>query len=435
MLDATADALAKHILGILPPNAAHSSSQLDELPISIAHYLKGVLRRRVRREAALPKSDWFNEQAEDVEFARKRWLEAVDSAAHFPAESWPNAARTAARQVLAYLVEPVETAAAFSFTDNTSSTSIDLIKERLESFTAYPYLREIANGYLDKKHIDSIDRAEFEKLLRQIDVRMVREYDASSWMALLEPLFDLVSEIPNQQGVSTDLLKRFFEAKSKEGIAEALEGDAYTADELRKTLQSIAEDSSSNIEDAKITEEEVETRTGEKNSDPDESGSKEAPTQGEPLWKTLKEPGKADDPQAETEKEPAPTADKSRDEPEPLWKKLSGASASNTEQEALASDEQADTTDEQKRPNPEPLSQLETRILGSSATERRDWYISNVTGGSEHTYREVLESIDKAPSWEKAWPILKDTYQQHQVQIYSDAVIAFTDAIETHFAE
>ena len=66
-------------------------------------------------------------------------------------------------------------------------------------------------------------------------------------------------------------------------------------------------------------------------------------------------------------------------------------------------------------------------------SERRDWYAKQLTEGSEAAFRAILLDLDRAKSWDEAWPILKEAYQANKVEIYSDAIVAFTDAVEGRY--
>ena len=216
MLDATAEALSNHLLTLLPAGRPHPRGDLKVLPLPVAHYLGSVLDRRVDQKAAAPETPWFDADHELVQTAGKVWKTAARAAAQFPSQAWTKAVRTASRQVLSYLVEPVETLVSFAYTDASTVQGSDALRERMATFSPYPYLREVAEGYVERKAIDGIGRSEFEKLLRRIDKRMAAGFGTSDWMSLLGPLFELISVIPNYEtGVPSGLLQQLFKAKER----------------------------------------------------------------------------------------------------------------------------------------------------------------------------------------------------------------------------
>ncbi|NNF59517.1 MAG: hypothetical protein HKN04_14875, partial [Rhodothermaceae bacterium] len=184
-----------------------------------------------------------------------------------------------------------------------------------------------------------------------------------------------------------------------------------------------------------------------------EEPTEEEPTEEEPLWKRLaRQQG-----QARSHEVP-----EDEGEDEPLWKRLAqqeaplqrlpapSDAASSESPTADIETTQEDILDVEVvdiEPDPESggeapieptqaesLRALETRILGPTATERRDWYIQHLTGGSEAEYRVVLGRLDQATTWTQATQIIgADIFRKHQVNIYSDAAIAFTDAVEAYF--
>ncbi|MDX1438630.1 MAG: hypothetical protein R3284_01890 [Rubricoccaceae bacterium] len=452
MSDATADALSKHLLTVLPEGEVRTRADLGALPIPVAHYLRGVLNRRIARETALPQSDWVDHEAADVVAATEAWRGATRSAARFPAEAWKKSVRTAARQVISFMVEPVQTMTSFVFTDQGDEAPVGFVLERMGAFSVYPYLREITEGYFKRKNLETIGREEFERLLKSIDLRMTREYGGSDWLALLAPLFELVNTISDQDGIPSTLLKQFFTAKNQPGLADLLEASNYTNDALREALSQvqIGFESETTSEGVRPDGRESDERVADAATTVATEAKDDPKPDVEPLWKTLardQSKKKEEDQKAQAEKvvETPESEDSSEEEPtqeekqseqtnaKPLWAKLSEKSEpEKSETEGGIVDVEVVDLEPEERPR-ESLLTLENRVLGASATEKRDWYVSSITGGSESAYRDLLQRLDEATSWDEAWPILKEAYQKNQVQIYSDPIVAFTDAVEAHF--
>ncbi len=450
MLDATAEALSKYLLTLLPAGRPHPRGDLKVLPSPVAHYLGSVLDRRVDQKAAAPKSPWLDADHELVQTASKVWKTAAHEAAQFPEDAWTKAVRTASRQVLNYLVEPVETVVSFAYTDASAVLELDALQERMAAFGAYPYFREVAEGYVQRKALHGIGRDELEKLLRRIDRRMVAGFGASDWMTLLEPLFELIGSIPDYEtGVPSGLLQQFFKAKGLDEIASRLdESEAYGQEALLTVLSRAAEP----VQPATVESpdgEEVVAEIGEDDA-------------AEPLWQRLAREKAANTPPAvplpeasrdgveeanvieETDvavtedEEPEPVENSEGDveeagDEEPLWQRLADSKKRKRTVTPVFSFDTRDEAKRQPEVRPEPLRTLETRVLGPTATERRDWYAQQLTGGSEAAYRAILLDLDLAQNWNDAWPILKEAYQANKVEIYSDPVVAFTDAVEGRY--
>ncbi len=485
MIDDIANALADCILAILPSGRAHPRADLEELPAPVAHYLGSALDRKADRKVSAPESPWLASDHELVVTASKVWKTAARAAAQFPEEAWTNAVRTASRQILSYLVEPVETLVSFAFADATTTLKLDTLQESLAAFSPYPYFRDVANGYVERKSLDSIDQSEFEKLLQRIDHRMVGRFATSDWLTLLVPLFDLARVIPGyEDGIPGDLLQRFFVAKGFDHIAAGLaEGALYTEGQLRDALDNLSnaspEPEADAIEEAPQAVEEPQVEAVvEYESEAlwqrlaREKSRMKAPAHPDKIMNIVADARPAivmnNAPETDEEIRVAPLPDAPRVEIEdaeiidevmvdgiddedlergeegvaddanakPLWKQFAGSEknlkpaagqATPIESAMSASVE----TDFEKRP--EPLLHLEMRVLGSTALERRDWYSQHLTKGSESAYRTILEKLDRAKNWGEAWPILKEAYQSNKVEIYSDAIVAFTDAVERRY--
>jgi hypothetical protein len=187
---------------------------------------------------------------------------------------------------------------------------------------------------------------------------------------------------------------------------------------------------------------------------PAPSGSPTA-AEEEPLWQRLARqreerratPASSEAPQSGAAPDgPSSVPSPAPSEPEPLWKRFAESGRSTeppvpprtsapnpTPSPSPPSAPPAAAGDPADRPS-EPLARLETRLLGASATERRDWYVGQLCSGSEPEYRRILEQLDAAPSWTEATQIIaREIFRKNQVNIYSDAAIAFTDAVEARF--
>ena len=82
---------------------------------------------------------------------------------------------------------------------------------------------------------------------------------------------------------------------------------------------------------------------------------------------------------------------------------------------------------------PGSLDDVERRVLGDGADDRRDGFVADLFGGSADDYHRTLLALDGARTWTEATQIIaRDVFQKHRVNIYSDPAVAFTDAVEAH---
>ena len=186
-----------------------------------------------------------------------------------------------------------------------------------------------------------------------------------------------------------------------------------------------------------------------------QSKSKTAPPDGAdtPLWKQFQDAPDDDEPEA------AP--DPSDENDTPLWARFQ-----STEDEAEASDDataderraeaapdtpeapshrhtpEASKTSETSETSAVPdssatasdLSRLEADVLGASAADQRHEYIQQLFEGSTEDYREVLTLLRNTDTWTEASRIIaREVFRRHQVNIYSEVAVHFTDTVEARF--
>ena len=136
----------------------------------------------------------------------------------------------------------------------------------------------------------------------------------------------------------------------------------------------------------------------------------------EPLWQRLaRERGDA-----------PPVVAPDEPEEEPLWRRFA-------ESELAA-----------RLPSPEPapadaplrqeLDAVEARVLGPAGRERRDWFVTELFGGSSDAYHRTLERIARAGSYTDATHIVStDVFRAHRVDPYTESAVAFIDAMQVQF--
>ncbi|MGB3544408.1 hypothetical protein [Rubrivirga sp.] len=204
------------------------------------------------------------------------------------------------------------------------------------------------------------------------------------------------------------------------------------------------------------------------------------PFKEEPLWKRLarqreeRERGSAPTPEA-----PAPAASAPASEADvPLWKRFAQSDLANRlpppetedfvaetvdpedvsvddaeafigdQEDATFEDVPTDASDPGSRPGPAleddtatpdledgaPADDLEVRVLGPDAGDRRSWYVAELFGGSAADYRSTLQSIDEVDSYTEATTVVStNVLVKNSVSPFSDAAIAFIDAVQFQF--
>ncbi len=73
-------------------------------------------------------------------------------------------------------------------------------------------------------------------------------------------------------------------------------------------------------------------------------------------------------------------------------------------------------------------------MFGPANLPKRDLYVQKLFQGDEDAYRRVLERLRTTERWSEASQIIaRDAFRAHQVNIYSDAAVHFTNAVEASF--
>ena len=387
------------------------------MPSPVAHFLNHWLRHRLHQETSrleLPHSDWFDYQHEAVKHARQALADALVEHGRFPAAVWQGALREAVEQVTAYLVRPAATLASFVFQEEKQTAPVKVIDWRLGYFKGYGYFHKAMRLYIEQKQVHQIDRAHFASLLDKIDRKITKDYDAAVWLHLMAPLFDLVRRAGAGSGVPVALLQLFFEAKDAEAVVQRLHGvqqhqEALDEAGLRRVLEAVDEPVPPPLA-----------------AQPTLAPLSSEQTQGPvPRWKqyqqdkthTPSEPKRARGGLARTLEETHSHA--SSREAQPRWMQY------RSEAEPEASAAASASMD---------LAVVEDAVLGEAGALNRDVFVNNLFAHSIDHYEQVLRYLHVAPTWAEASQIIaEEVFRRHQVNIYSDAAILFTDTAEARF--
>lgn len=131
----------------------------------------------------------------------------------------------------------------------------------------------------------------------------------------------------------------------------------------------------------------------------------------QPLWTQFQKRKSTSDPDPDSSSSPAPEAQ-------------SPSSSSPSDSTSVSSD----PTDD--------LSALEREVFGSTTPPKRTEYIQKLFQGDEDAYRQTLERLRATGSWSTASQIIaSEVFREYQVNIYSDAAVHFTNAVEAGFQE
>lgn len=442
--------LFEELIDAFPPDHAYARNAFERAPMPalVAHFLTHRLYDRLDFEVDRWRKNrseaWFDYEHPNVRSAQQSLVSALAQQAQFPEAEWETALQQAVDYVTAYLVTPQKTLTDFVFED-VSALPVHLVDRRLSYFGAYTYLQEGVQLHFKRKRISNIDRDAFAELLYRIDRRKTEDYDGVAWRKLLEPFFDFMQRDVRLEGVPLPLLIAFFEDKETEVEVHRLK-------RATEDLEMITGYELETVLDAPEEPDEVEPDPIEEvvPSPVSESHFAQLPGQQPPVVKKTPEPPHAD-----------PTA------PIPLWKQFQRGvqhpdpggqtGLANRQGFARIPDQEGQRVPEEIRqdlpPPPTPsaplwrrfqpaldtegdpdLTTLERTVLGNTAPRNRKLFVAELFEGSREDYLHTLQRLHGAANWPQASKIIaEDIFRKHQVNIYSDPAILFTDAVEMNY--
>ncbi len=144
------------------------------------------------------------------------------------------------------------------------------------------------------------------------------------------------------------------------------------------------------------------------------------------------------------------TDSKEEDEEEPIWRRF----LEGSDVEVSSKDESdQDTNGKFSRATEHPSFQLNEAFkeeesedeaeedaglkeLRSHLEEYEKYYIREIFRGSSSDYREALRELIKFDNWKEAYPYIdREIFDRHDVELYSEAAVHFTDIMQNYFSD
>lgn len=450
-----ADPLYERLLRSFPADQDYTRGDWDDevMPEPVAHFLGQLLRHYSRREARRlrrARSDWVDYNQPEMEKAVRTFFNAVESNTRVPEEEWEDTLRQATYHSTAHLVRPVYVLSDFVFAEREKPLRLPEVLWRMNFFKPYGYLREAIHAFAKKKDLEAIGPDQFENVLKRIDERITADYSADRWLQLLEPLFEHARRAVGEKRMPVSLLDVFFDEKGNRAIQHRLsmyadDGYEYVQPNVLRRLIEEAEEipvpeeeepeestpeSAPSTADRVATDDDIWGVAGA--ARPEGSGAPQPTPEGGdgvPLWKRFQEGRKASG--APSDGSEGASAENGEDKP--LWARYRRQGVNEVAPDAGG---QGGGTGESGSRGNSDLEALERNVLGVSNPPHRAVYVRQLFGGDETAYEEVLERLKYADSWGKASQIIaSDIFRAYKVNIYSDAAVHFTNAVESRFRE
>jgi len=414
----------------------HAATELagPVIPADIGHFLGQTLERRAGLEAKdllRFSSPWFDFESAPIRHTVIEFITSLARQARFPQADFEHALERAVSTCCDYLIHPVNTLVVFSIPSSENANTEKAVLRRASYFLHYPYILEGVQTYLSRTQEEDIERSGMANHLRRIDEEKCASMTTDDWMQLFSPLIAATKLVFSESGgVPVELITAFMEEKQANtllaSVREAGErtGEFLSTADLDAAIRSVLEPK---IEERPIPPEVFDTPDGpippEVFDTPDDTGS--GATKDLPLWKQFA--GKDQNSTSEAINKASA---------EPLWKSYQTGVPSDTRREA---DPRGGT------PKPKPESTYvapewansavahvsdESGLLGDSI-QLRSQFIRELFGGDEREYLLTIDRLSAVLSWHDASSILtSDVFRRHQVDIYSETAVAFTNAVE-----
>ncbi len=140
-----------------------------------------------------------------------------------------------------YLIRPQWTLVSVIF-ERDDVISAPTLLSMLKYFGPYEYIRDISKEYVQEKSAENFSRAEFTKLVRDIDRANVRRKSGSELARVLSPVYDFF-EFPEKSpefAIPSKALSLFFNDKGLGDVADNFQSDrAFTRRDLSDILEDI----------------------------------------------------------------------------------------------------------------------------------------------------------------------------------------------------
>lgn len=324
----------------------------------------------------------------------------------------------------------------------------EITKERFIEILSYPDLLDVKlqEKFRDqfreeliaqKNRFDDPDEEEVE----QIDEKEQRlldsffgDYNANDPQMTDEESFN---ELFKTEQKDKTIFEEFEEVPDADEISKSLK-DGEQTDEIkkfRKNLVTVLDQAASSFKN--LTKEEKEEEQGKKESKKEDKADKKKSAELKKETPKEEDPEEVDELNSLMEEADDDLNEEGAGEPEPMWQKFlrpdqmevmmgkSKASDADTliDEDTLVDEEDAEVEDE--------VPELKDFLIGQEKV-----FIKEIFKGKKKEYESALNKIQESDSWDDASDYLeKDVFSANKVDMLSEAVVDFTDKLQSYFDE
>lgn len=278
------DQITDQLVGLIKKvQSSYTPQQLLKagIPNYIVERIRLLLEDKVLSDLHEPSSVWIESNNELLRHAWEDFKTTAVSSSVIPHEQLYKVLYQTINDIISVFVEPRKNMAAYLFREETV-LSFDEISKRCARLTIYKHFGKAIPLYMQKRDLNEITLERCQKLITNLDARIVANYTAENWAQKLELLFTLFGG-----KLDPKLLRLFFEDKGFQQAADMF--SSIDVSVTQSTFIQMLSDKQINISEPKKVEikteikEEVDT-----NSSKTEEVQKDDNDQEEILASTLK---------------------------------------------------------------------------------------------------------------------------------------------------
>lgn len=430
--------LYQHIKAQLPESEFYTIDQLSasQIPADVGHFLSQTLARRATLEAKdliTCASPWIDFDLASAERLVADFTTQLGQNGRFPKAEFDKALVRAIDYCSQYLILPITTLATFAISNRDQENSLADIRRRAGYFLYHGTVLQSLDEFLNNADGTPITRASIESHLRKVATEEAESFGADAWLVLMDPSFSAyLIAYPNAEGMPIQMIQAFLEERGANKLAAALGSSAETvnghlsADTLAQEIRAFLEPIVVTPAPSRPIQQESSDlplwKQFAKGEPSDSVKHLQPEQQTEPLWKTY---------QAESTRPGAAVSSKSAIAPpnpspsSPMAESPSGVpdTIQGTMQSALPAELPS------KSPNTASTPGLGLDL--GDALEHRDRFVKELFEGDAASFEQTLNRLSSVRSWDEASQILTfDVFRKYRIDIYSEAAILFTNAVE-----
>ena len=211
------DQITDQLVGLIKKDqSSYTPQQLLKagIPSYIVERVRLLLEDKVLSDLHEPSSVWIDSNNELLHHAWEDFKTSAFSSSVIPHEELYKILHQTINDIISVFVEPRKNMAAYLFREETV-LSFDEMSKRCARLTIYKHFGTAIPLYMQKRDLNEIALERCQKLITNLDARIVANYTAENWAQKLELLFTLFGG-----KLDPKLLSLFFEDKGFQQTAD-----------------------------------------------------------------------------------------------------------------------------------------------------------------------------------------------------------------------